>query len=761
MKKKALKLRPGQSYAHGALVLMLAMLLKERAHAQSVNTATNPAGALPGAAQGTNAVTDLGQVTVVGNVERTPNVVLPDTGVTAYIHTAQQIENQSQGDDAPFDQVILRSPGVAQDSAANGDLHVRGEHANLQYRINDVLLPEGISGFGLELDPRFVESLQLLTGALPAQYGFRTAGVVDIHTKTGVFDQGGSVEMYGGSHDTLEPSFEYGGRQGGWNIFMDGSYLHNDLGIENPTPGADAVHDVTDQYHSFLYASRKLTDTSRITLMGSASYSDFQIPVNPDQQVTPQADGNAWNPQNMGVLGGVTSPYDLNASQNEQNYYGVAAYQKAAGDFNLQVAGFGRYSGARYSPGNSLAALYYNGGVATEESRALYTGGLQADATDELGDNHTLRAGFLGMQEYVNADSTTSVFATDSSGNVAPGAVPESIVQNNMPHALFAGAYLSDEWTFLPKFTLDYGGRFDAYSSSTDNESQFSPRISLVYQPTSKTTLHAGYARYFTPPPLETVPAGDIQAFNGTTAQAGITTADPVKCERANYYDAGISQEVLPGLQVGLDGYYKNAQQQLDDGLFGQSLILSSLNYSDGRIYGVEFTTSYSAGGFSTYANLTYSVDQGRGASSAQFLWPDQGTLNYVNSHWINLDHAQTWTGSFGADYTWKETSRTGTRIYLDGLYGSGLRQDAGQIGGVLNPTDPIPNGGTVPGYYTLNAGAEQAFKLYGKQTIKVRLDVVNLTDNSYVIRSGTGVGVNAAAYGARIGFFGSLSYSF
>ena len=103
-----------------------------------------------------------------------------------------RFETASQGGNAPFNQVILRAPGVAQDSAANGDLHVRGEHANLQYRINDVLLPEGITGFGLELDPRFVDSMQLITGSLPAQYGFRTAGIVDIHTKSGAFENGGA-----------------------------------------------------------------------------------------------------------------------------------------------------------------------------------------------------------------------------------------------------------------------------------------------------------------------------------------------------------------------------------------------------------------------------------------------------------------------------------------------------------------------------------------------------------------------------------------
>jgi hypothetical protein len=125
-------------------------------------------------------VANLGNITVIGQLDQARSQIVPNLGATAYTHTAEQIESQSQGGNAPFNQVILRSPGVAQDSAANGDLHVRGEHANLQYRINDVLLPEGITGFGLELDPRFVDSLQLITGSLPAQYGFRTAGIVDI-----------------------------------------------------------------------------------------------------------------------------------------------------------------------------------------------------------------------------------------------------------------------------------------------------------------------------------------------------------------------------------------------------------------------------------------------------------------------------------------------------------------------------------------------------------------------------------------------------
>jgi hypothetical protein len=86
---------------------------------------------------------------VAAKLDETRDTLQPSLGATSFQMDQQQILNLPQGADAPFNQVLLRAPGVAEDSAANGDLHVRGEHANLQYRVDGVLLPEGISGFGL------------------------------------------------------------------------------------------------------------------------------------------------------------------------------------------------------------------------------------------------------------------------------------------------------------------------------------------------------------------------------------------------------------------------------------------------------------------------------------------------------------------------------------------------------------------------------------------------------------------------------------
>jgi len=328
-------------------------------------------------------------------------------------------------------------------------------------------------------------------------------------------------------------------------------------------------------------------------------------------------------------------------------------------------------------------------------------------------------------------------------------------VDNETLHGIFAGVYLQDEWKVAPKVTVNYGARFDVFTSSFDDENQLSPRINLIYRPTDATTLHAGYSRYFTPPPVENVPGSTVAQFNKTSNASATGQEDPVKAERANYYDVGISQKLAEGLQVGLDGYYKVAQNQLDDGLFGQTLILSAFNYARGEVHGLEFTGSYTKGGFTTYANVANSVAKGERWNSAQFLF-SPADIRYVNNNWIALDHDQAISGTFGASYLFKEAREQSTLFYMDALYGTGLRTDATGPGG-----ENIPNGGTVPAYYSVNMGVEQSFNVGRKEFVKARIDVVNVADNVYELRDGAGVGVNAAQFGMRRGIFGSLSYAF
>jgi len=206
--------------------------------------------------------------------------ILPPTGVSSYDIGAAAIAQMPQGDNAPLDKVLLQAPGVSQDSAASGQLHIRNEHANVQYRVNGILLPEGVSGFGVFLDTAFVGNIALLSGALPAQFGLHTTAIVDITSKNGAFD-GGSVGVYGGSHGTFTPRFEYGGSSGQSQYFVTGNFYQTNLGIENTTPSYNAIHDRHEQSQFFGYASSILDDGSRLSLLTGVFNGPYQIPARP------------------------------------------------------------------------------------------------------------------------------------------------------------------------------------------------------------------------------------------------------------------------------------------------------------------------------------------------------------------------------------------------------------------------------------------------------------------------------------------------
>jgi outer membrane receptor for ferrienterochelin and colicin len=681
--------------------------------------------AVPGSIQISDTSTTMPEVDVVESLDQARNAIVPDLGATSYSIPSSQIEVQSQGEDAPVNQTILRAPGVAQDSF--GQLHVRGEHNNLQFRIDGILLPEGITGFGMELDSRFISSLQLIDGALPAQFGFKTAAILDIQTKDGTQLNGGSASFYGGSNDHLEPSLQYGGSSGKWSWYFEGDYTHDALGIENPTPSDWAIHDQTDQYRGFGYLSYLIDDTSRLTFFGGASYQNYQIPDNPGQ--TPEFTYKDISDFNSA---------DLNENQHQGNDYAVIAYQKSTEDFSIQAAFTERYSTVLFTP-DEVGDLIFNG-LAGVENHSLNSQDLQIDASYILNDKHTIRFGLLATLAEQQSNDPLQVFPADSTGAQTTD-VPEEINQRDYRAGWLYGFYLQDEWKLLPALTMNYGGRFDVVDEFT-NQNQFSPRLNLTLQTTRDTTLHAGYAKYFTPPSFEAVNQRDVAATNNTTSQFATTQDDPVKSERGDYFDAGVTQQIGSDFKVGLDGYYKEAENQIDSGQFGSAIIETEFNYKKGNVYGLELTTDYDYKGFSAYGNLALSQAKGTDIDSQQFQF-DPTELAYIKDRWIYLDHNQAVTASAGVSYSWNNT-----RAYADLLYGNGLRA------GFANLQKLSP-------YYPLNLGIEQKFPLSHGMAVRLRFDIVNVLDQVYELRAGTGVGVGAPQYGPRRGFYGGVSFDF
>src|ERR1700720_656843 len=382
------------------LVIAIAML-GGAGMAMAQNAAASPSpSASPTASPGTATAESV--VVTSQELDISREQIVPSLGATRYTVGPDRLDSQAQGENAPFNQTILRFPGVAQDSF--GQLHVRGEHANLQYRIDDVLLPESIPGFGQELATRFADNISLMTGALPAQFGFRTTGVIDIHTKNGAVFTGGEASVEVGSFDTVMESLERGGLVGRLSYYVSESYLHDGIGIENPTGSANPIHDNTDQEKLFTYLSYIIDDTSRVTLLVGANHSDFDIPNNPGQ--TPMFTDGTRSTFNSAKL---------NENQAETNSYEILTYQKKVDDLSFQASIFNRYSSILFQPDN-VGDLIFNG-VASRLDRDILSNGFEFDSSYNLNDEHTIRGGLIFNQQYATIDTATLVFPVDANGH--------------------------------------------------------------------------------------------------------------------------------------------------------------------------------------------------------------------------------------------------------------------------------------------------------------------------------------------------------
>jgi hypothetical protein len=740
----------------GSLLLAAFCCLRVNAQpaAVSSNAATNRPPAPPASsasAVGSNAPVKLKTVVVTGDLDAAREQIAPSLGAVTYTIGPNQIQSMGQGENAPFQQVLLQAPGVVQEEF--GEVHVRGDHGDLQYRVNGVLLPESLNGFGQEIDTHLIQSVTLITGTMPAQFGDRTAGIFDVNTKTGSQLNGAELSLYGGSYDTFNPSLQWGGTTSNLDYFVAGSYLHDNHGIDNTTASPNPLHDLTDQEKLFGYFARRFDQTSRLTLLLSGSYADFQIPdtagVAPVYQLTnsPPADSAA-----------------ANNHQNEQNYYAVLAYQKSAGNFLSQVSILTRYTDIRFNPDPVQGLLL--GGNAAQVENSDFANGLQADASYELGDHHTLRAGMLATYDIERLDTTSAVFPSRSqftaspTGNTIPliggpaplpgnppqsSTTPFTIAANGGNSGLTAGVYLQDEWRLTDRLTLNYGARCDLFDVSFDNEWQISPRANLVWQIGDATSAHAGYARYFMPPTLQYVSPAVVKGFEYTTDAPFNERDDHPKVERDNYFDAGLSRQITAPWQMTLDSFCKLAKNLLDDGQFGTAVILNNFNYTSGTVYGAELGSTYKQGPLSAYANFSYVQTWARNIDSVENEFPNN-ELAYLAKNPIQLDHQGRFTGSGGVSYTlWKNI-----RVYSDFLYGNGLR--AG-----------FANLEKLPGYWTANIGVEYRWHLHsmGIRELKLRFDCLNLFDEAYEIRNGTGVGIAAPAYGPRRSFYGGITAVF
>ncbi len=648
-------------------------------------------------------------------LDRAPNG-LSASGNNAYTLTEKNIDQLPEGVNSPMDTVLLQMPGVVRDF--NGQVHVRSEDANLQWRINGIMLPlDSFTGFGQVLSPYFIRTITLVDGALPAQYGYRNAGVLDIQTKDGCEDPGGRFELFGGQRETAQPSFQYGGCAGNLSFFTTGYFKHSDLGLSSATPGPTPIHDGVNEGQWFGYSSYFLNPTLRLSLISGVSVSNNQFPNYPGQ--VPQYSLAGVNPADYPST-------MLNDNLYQRYYFAILALQGTSGtNLDYQLAYTAKYNTIRFSP-DPIGNLIYSG-VASSLFHSELANTLQGDLTYRLNQFHTLGAGvYIGNYD-VTLDDTSRVFPANAQHQQTSD-VPISIVDNVAGLEWLFGIYLQDHWVLSEKVALDLGVRWDAMTGFIGSANEPTPHANLTYAWSKDTTLHVGVARFFETPSFVTISPQSFNLFRNTTGGfgPGVPTAYP---EDDWYFDAGFVHEVLPGLTVSQDNYFELQHDRLSIGQFPFVPIYAPFNWDQGRVWGSEFSISYRFNKqFSSGANFAYSVAQGKDIVTSQYNFTP-ALLDYAENHWVIQTHDQIFTGSTWAAYT------IGPYFFsLDGLYGSGFHTGFANLEGM-------------PYNWEIDLAAGRSFEVPRIGKLQTRLVIINIFDRTNFLRAAHGLGVLLPAY--------------
>jgi outer membrane cobalamin receptor len=665
---------------------------------------------------------DAAAVTVVGARIR----INRSAAVSSQTLDQGQISQLPGGSTQSLPKVLYAAnPGFVEGSF--GQVFARGNHANLQYDIDGIQLPDSVSGtFGDAFSVLDIDRMEVITGGLPAEYGNRLSGVVNILTKSGGLQPGGTLDLNYGSFNTFNPQLTYGGSadQGRLRCFLSASYSSTDRGLDTPEPasetdqargGTDIVHDASSGNHQFAKLDWDLDEADTLLLTLFNAQQSLQIPNFPAGFLPTDAFFTPDFTDAYGNGGSSWAPAGTDDYQVQGNDYAELMWKRRSDDGSvLQLAPYWKSSSVIFhgDPAHDLAAAYLvpapdvNNPVNASsffEDRSVTNLGLQGDYSAHPNDANAFKAGF--QLQGAEAHGPISVLSLSTGQSLT-----QTSTDDSADHDYQESAYVQDDITVVRSVVLNVGLRYDAiqflFPDASSLDGLLQPRLGLNYCPTDSTKLHLYYGKLFQPAPAE-----DLRDTFAGLGQGTLAPYD-IKAEKDDYYEAGAAHQWGDQL-LSLTAYYKDAVNLLDDTQLLNTAIAEPYNYAQGYVYGVELSVN---GRFlqhgSEFLNYTYEIAQGSGASGGLFALPP-GTV--VPTDWQYLDHCQINTVNAGLAWT-----QGGFSAGATGLYGSGLRS---------GPSNSV----SLPPHVSMDASVSYA--LTGSrwlEDVKVGLDVTNIFDNIY-----------------------------
>lgn len=656
-----------------------------------------------------------------------------------YAVSRKDIEALPRGNNNDLHDVLLTIPSAAY--GALKQVHIRQDHANVQIRIDGVPIPETVSStFSDVISPRAWERADIVLGGMEANVGNKTAALIDVTTKSGTRPGFGSVQMFGGSNQTVNPSFEYGGTIGEkFRFYVLNSYTTTNRGIEPPTVGHSIFHGQSERNQTFLRGDYQHDNRNNFSWVFLNSVAKYQIPTQPGQAFDPSGQAlTILQAARPGFSAVSSQAIDENQKENNQYAHMVWRHDVSSNQF-FSLAGYFRQTRAIFKtdPFNVLA---YSPEIAkaqaADQDRMAYSGGVRLDYTYVQSQEHLIKTGF--QFDRTQAVNKTRITAFDDALT--------SVVNVNSDNRLIGYRqefWVQDQWTPNDQWTFNLGVRADAVQYLA-SEGQISPRIGATYKYNQENVFHAFYGRMFTPPNLEAISFAKLNV-QGTTAQPDNQTNNQVRAERAHYFEVGSYHALSHWATLELTGYYKLAHFLSDAGQFGTTPLLNYFAFERGWQRGIDGALKLQVtDDLTARGNVAWGQCKGYGLQSGHFLL-DQKEINDINSNGgVFCDHTQMVTSS--AVVTYRVLERTTMSGQM--LFGSGLRTAADE--------NAKTNSTHMPSYTIYNASITHTIPLpWDNQKMLLGFDVINLLDQKYFINRGEGsIGLGVSHAGMPRSFF-------
>ncbi|MGZ5436757.1 MAG: TonB-dependent receptor [Pyrinomonadaceae bacterium] len=554
-----------------------------------------------------------------------------------------------------IESIVASTPGFVTDD--NGRMHPRGSESQVQYVIDGIPITDNMSAiFSTSVDARTLRTVEVLTGGIPAEFGDRLGGVINVNTRSGLEGptQGG-VSLSGGSFSTGEVGADFSTHTKRFGFLTNLSASTSQRFLDPPT--LDNFHNFGRTGKAFFRLDYQFN--SKDSLRGTFTFggSNFHVPNRLQQEIAAQDQKQRLR-------------------DNSQNI----TYQRIFSANTLgTISFFNRAATVRLTSNASSTPV-----VAFQDRSLRNFGFIASLATTKHGHNIKFggQATFTPVREQFSFYPTVAFDdLTDENGNIFPNPVdgftaPRPCLFSGEKSGRTLSAYIQDRFTVLDNLTLDLGVRYDSFRLLI-SEQALSPRVGVAYHiPRTQTTLRASYNRFFQPPPAENLmlaSSAEAAAISPLAVISGVTTVLSILPDKQHAFEAGGQQRLTKFLRLTFTVYQKRIENFADKDQFFETGIIFPITIAKGRVTGeelrLESTDIHGFRFFASYANSrSYGVTPINGGL---FLGEDPEGFQTAGLKFAN-DHDQRNAASFQVSYNHK----SGIYANFSGRYDSGVPTD-------------------------------------------------------------------------------------